>query len=118
MRVVPIGSDNLFLKGGSPVTSESIHGIWSYRLNKLNLTPKPHFHDLRHTWKTNARLSGIDEDIRKAIMGHWDRSLSVSEGYGIIKDHELIAAIDKMTFDHGETEINGEVLAWPDGRSK
>ena len=53
----------------------------------------------------NARRSGIDEEIRKAIMGHASRVKSVSEGYGWISDEELVSAIDKMTFDHGPTKI-------------
>jgi integrase len=33
--------------------------------------PFPHFHDLRHSWKTNARRSGMDPEIRESILGHW-----------------------------------------------
>jgi len=65
----------------------------------------PRFHDLRHTWKTNARRSGMDPEIRESIMGHWSRQRTVSERYGSISDQELLQAIDRMTFDHGETEI-------------
>ncbi|MFA6222651.1 MAG: hypothetical protein WC647_10105 [Desulfomonilaceae bacterium] len=67
--------------------------------------PRPRFHDLRHTWKTNARRSGIDSEIRESILGHSNRSLDVSERYGIISDDELVAAIDKFTYDHGLTQI-------------
>ena len=28
------------------------------------------FRDLRHTWKTNAQRTGMDETIRKGIVGH------------------------------------------------
>jgi hypothetical protein len=66
----------------------------------------PHFHDLRHTWKTNARRSGIDEDIRESILGHSERGESVRQRYGIISDEELLNAIDKMTFSHGATAIH------------
>ena len=38
-------------------------------------------------------------------MGHWYRGRSVNERYGRISDAELIRAIDEMSFDHGETEI-------------
>ncbi len=58
-----------------------------------------------HTWKTNARRSGIDSEIREAILGHGNRSLDVRERYGVIDDRELVLAIDKFTYDHGETEI-------------
>jgi hypothetical protein len=67
--------------------------------------PKPRFHDLRHTWKSNARRSGMDSEIREAILGHAQRGLSVTERYGRISEAELVREIDKMTFDHGETEI-------------
>jgi hypothetical protein len=38
-------------------------------------------------------------------MGHWYRGRSINERYGRISDPELIRAIDGMSFDHGETEI-------------
>jgi hypothetical protein len=55
----------------------------------------------------NARRSGMDPEIREAILGHKDRVLSVSERYGRISEQELIQAIDILTFNHGETEIWG-----------
>ena len=72
---------------------------------KVGFDPAPRFHDLRHTWKTNARRSGMHPEIEKAIMGHSQRGKSVHEGYGFISDEELVRAIDGMTFDHGETQI-------------
>ncbi len=47
----------------------------------------------------------MDPEIREAILGHSNRTLSVRERYGRISDHELLRAIDQMTFDHGNTEI-------------
>ncbi len=38
-------------------------------------------------------------------MGHWFKGKSVNDRYGRISDKELLDAIKKMTFDHGETEI-------------
>ncbi len=67
--------------------------------------PFPRFHDLRHTWKTNARRSGMDPEIREAILGHSERGKSVTERYGRISDQELLNAVEQMTFDNGETEI-------------
>jgi len=67
--------------------------------------PWPRFHDLRHTWRPNARRSGMHPEIEMAIMGHSQRKRSVHERYGFIGDQELLGAIDKMTFDHGETQI-------------
>jgi hypothetical protein len=67
--------------------------------------PWPRFHDLRATWKVNARRSGVSEELQRAIMGHADRGRSVHDRYGYISDQELVDAINKMTFDHGETAI-------------
>ncbi len=74
-------------------------------MKTVGLDPALHFHDLRHTWKTNARRSGIDPEIREAIMGHWFRERSIAERYGRIGDQELVTEIDKMTCDHGPSEI-------------
>lgn len=102
-----VGMDRLFFKDGVPVTNkDQVRWVWERNVAKLEgLTPVPHFHDLRHTWKTNARRSGMDPEIREAIMGHALRGKSVSEGYGVIGDEELLQAIDLMTFDHGDTKI-------------
>jgi hypothetical protein len=34
----------------------------------------------------------------------------VAHRYGAISDKELVAAIDQLTFDHGDSEINGQPL--------
>ncbi|MCX5860882.1 MAG: tyrosine-type recombinase/integrase [Deltaproteobacteria bacterium] len=78
---------------------------WDRKVSKIKLESPPRFHDLRHTWKTNARRSGMHPEIEQAIMGHSQRGMNVHERYGRIGDQELIEAIDRMTFDHGETEI-------------
>jgi hypothetical protein len=93
------------LLDGRPPGEESIKNPWRRQVPKLGLDPAPRFHDLRHTWKTNARRSGMDLEIRESILGHWLKEKSVAEGYGRISDAELVQAIDAMTFDHGETEI-------------
>ena len=63
------------------------------------------FHDLRHTWRANARRSGVNFEIAESILGHWFRGKPINELYGYISDEELLAAVDKMTFDHGATQI-------------
>lgn len=47
----------------------------------------------------------MDLELRESIMGHWFRGRNVNERYGRISDAELIRAIDGMSYDHGETEI-------------
>ena len=110
MRLTVLGCDDVFLvadrKGLRPVAFETVRNPWPRACEKLDLEePWPRFHDLRHTWKTNARRSGMDPEIREAILGHSTKERSVSERYGRISDKELVTAIDSMTFDHGETEI-------------
>jgi integrase len=85
---------------------ETFKNPWERACKALGLDkPWPRFHDLRHTWRTNARRSGVDPQIAESIMGHWFKGRSVNDRYGRISDQELLDAIDRMTFDHGETEI-------------
>jgi integrase len=105
LKVHSISSDSVFLIEGRPLCRHSIRKPWNDAFEKIGLDPAPTFHDLRHTWKTNARRSGMDPEIRESIMGHWSRRRSVTERYGRISDEELLHAVDAMTFDHGGTEI-------------
>ena len=107
LKVQAIGTDRVFLHNGKPVTHrDEVRWCWDRKVIAIDgLDPMPRFHDLRHTWKTNARRSGMHPEIEKAIMGHSSRARAVHEGYGLISDEELVKAIDAMTFNHGETEI-------------
>ena len=57
---------------------------------------------MRHTFKTNAAMSGMDRAIRNAIVGHAAK-LPVEDLYIHISDAKLLDAVDSMTFDHGTT---------------
>jgi len=109
LRVVALESSVVFLirdkTGVRPPSPHSIKNPWRKAGGCMDIEPRPRFHDLRHTWKTNARGSGVHPEIQKSIMGHWFRGHGVSERYGRISDEELIKASDLMTFDHGQTEI-------------
>ena len=105
LRVQALGTDKVFLIGGKPPHRCSLKKPWGKAVKVLEMEQRPRFHDLRHTWKTNARRSGMDPEIREAILGHWYRGRNVNERYGRIGDAELIKAVDSMTFDHGRTEI-------------
>ena len=94
----------VFLKDGNRIRRTHMRRVWETALKRVGVQDI-HFHDLRHTWKTNARRSGIDEEIRSKIMGHATRSGSTHEGYGFEFDEELIEAIDKLTFHHGDTVV-------------
>ncbi len=110
LRESCLGSEAVFVlkdgRGFRPVGIETFKNVWPRACEALGLeTPRPRFHDLRHTWKTNARRSGMDPEIRESILGHSLREKSVNERYGRISNEELIRAIDGMTFNHGNTEI-------------
>ncbi|AFM26020.1 tyrosine-type recombinase/integrase [Desulfomonile tiedjei] len=109
-RKVTSLSNKLFLfydkTGPRPLELETFKNVWPRACEALGLKePWPRFHDLRHTWRTNARRSKMDPQIAESILGHQTKARSVSERYGRISDEELVNAIDQMTFDHGETEI-------------
>lgn len=110
LKVTSMGTDAVFLlqdkRGVRQIEVETMKNPWPRACEKLGLEkPWPRFHDLRHTWKTNARRSGMDPEIRESILGHWFREKSVSERYGRISNEELVRAIDGVTFDHGPSEI-------------
>ena len=93
----------VFTVNGHKTNAESFKRQWRNAISMLEL--KPRFHDLRATWRVNARNSGIEDELRKAIMGHGTRTREVTERYGRILDAELVQAIDKMKYDFGPTII-------------
>lgn len=110
LRITSLETDDFFLiqnkTGVYPIKVETFKNCWPRACEALTLDhPLPRFHDLRHTWRTNARRSDMDWQIAESIMGHWYRGKTVNDRYGRIGDDELLRAIDKMTFDHGLTEI-------------
>jgi integrase len=110
LKITSIGTERVFLiqdqKGVRSIGMETFKNCWPRACESLKLEkPWPRFHDLRATWRTNARRSGVDGQVAESIMGHWYKQKSVNDRYGRIGDKELLDAIDKMTFDHGETEI-------------
>ena len=53
--------------------------------------------------------SGLHPLIADAIVGHGDRKKDVKSLYLTISDTDLVREIDRLTFDHGKTEIWGLV---------
>lgn len=49
--------------------------------------------------------SGLHHLIADAIGGHGDRKKDVKSLYLTINDADLVRVIDRLTFDHGKTEI-------------
>jgi integrase len=105
MRIRSFNSDRVFLVEGRPTRPDSVRKPWVKAVKAAGLDPAPTFHDLRHTWKTNAMRSGVDFEIREAILGHSNRTKSVAERYGRISDDDLVRAVNKIRFDNGKTEI-------------
>jgi integrase len=65
-----VGLDSVFLHNGQPVIDpDQVRWCWDRNVVKVGIDPAPRFHDLRHTWKTNARRSGMHPEIEKTIMG-------------------------------------------------
>lgn len=87
---------------GRRPADDSLKNPWLTACTLAGLDPIPTIHDLRHCWKTNAMRSGMDFEIREAILGHYR---GIAGRYGRISDEDLVKAIDGMTFDHGKTEV-------------
>jgi integrase len=116
----PAGCDDVFLisdeDGTRPVTKNTVESAYRRMFKVLRPEPRFCFLDLRHTFKANCARSKIPERISERILGHSDKkghltgNLPVAHRYGAISDKELVAAIDQLTFDHGDSEINGQPL--------
>jgi integrase len=109
LRVTSLESDRVFLirdaSGVRPPNHDSIKNPWRKAVKALKISPTPRPHDLRHSFRTNCRRSGIDSQIAESILGHWNRTLTVSDRYGVISDEELVNAINCLKFNFGPTTI-------------
>jgi integrase len=94
-------SGRVFLHKGSPITRNTKRKCWA-RLCRLTGLQGIQLRDLRHTFKTNAAMSGMERTLRNAIVGHATK-LPVEDLYIHISDAKLLEAVDTMTFDHGTT---------------
>lgn len=101
-----LGFDSIFLHNGSPVVQkDQVRWAWDRKVMTVaGLDISPRFHDLRHTFKANARRSGMNPDYISMIMGHAGRAKTVSEGYGPISEAELVKAIDQIMFENGPSD--------------
>ncbi len=99
------------IDGDHPPCEDSLRKPWVKATQMAGLVPSPTIHDIRHVWKINALESGMDEEIRRAIMGHTQRKDQngkqgdIHARYGQASDEYLVKVIDRMTFDHGKTKI-------------
>jgi integrase len=91
----------IFMHKGREITRGTKRKCWA-RICKFIGGTGVQLRDLRHTFRTNAALSGVDRTIRNAIVGH-SLHLPVEDLYIHVPDHKLLEAVDSMTFDHGST---------------
>jgi integrase len=97
-------SGRVFMHRGKTITRDTKRKCWA-RMCRLVGLEGVQMRDLRHTFKTNAAMSGVDRTIRNAIVGHATR-LPVEDLYIHIPDAKLLEAVDAMTFDHGVTQVD------------
>ena len=69
-----------------------IKNYWDKLMETLNMDYTPHF--CRHTCATLMREAGIEEDIRKLILGH--KSTDITDRYTHYSDEMLLEAMDKV----------------------
>lgn len=84
-----------YMKGSkiSPYTYINFNNkCWMPFMDSLNMNYTLHY--TRHTMATWMREAGIDEDIRKLILGH--KSKDITDRYTHISDSMLLEAIDKL----------------------
>ncbi len=102
-KVRSVSTDRLFLtKRGKSPAHDSLWKPWVEAVTTVGLNPHPTIHDLRHVWKTNAMRSGMDFEIREAILGHYT---GIALSYGRFSDQDLVRIVDSMRFAEGKTEI-------------
>lgn len=89
----------VFSHQGRAITRGTKRKCWA-RIIRLTGLEGVQMRDLRHTFKTNLALSGVDRTIRNAIVGHATR-LPVEDLYIHVTDEKLLEAVDTMRFDHG-----------------
>ena len=65
---------------------------WNKFMEELGMNYTVHY--ARHTFATLMREAGIEEDIRKVILGH--KSTDITDRYTHISDEMLVEAIDKL----------------------
>lgn len=65
---------------------------WNKLMEKLGANYTVHY--CRHTFATLMREAGIEEDIRKLILGH--KNVDITDRYTHHSDEMLLAAIDKI----------------------
>lgn len=105
LKVRNFENDLVFLNKGRAFSEHSLRKPWTKAVSELGLDPMPTFHDLRHSFIANCRRSGVFPEFIDAIVGHWGKEKAVNQRYGYMDQKELIEAIDKVSWDNGDTRI-------------
>ena len=62
------------------------------------------FHDLRHTFITDARKAGVDRSVRMSITGHSTRDMD--QHYDLVDDVDKLKAMDLLeNYRLGQVEL-------------
>ena len=81
-------------KADQRLTPTVFNSNFALLLKQYNLNEEYTAHYMRHTFATIARQAGIEEDIRKLILGH--SSKDVTDRYTHFSDEMLIEAMDSI----------------------
>ena len=87
----PKPSGRVFKRGGKPINS--IRGAFKKACDQAELKDV-RFHDLRHTFVTNARKAGLDRSVIKSITGHLTDSMF--ERYSHVGAEDLLRAAESI----------------------
>lgn len=82
----------IYCKKGHMNYINFLRNYWEKLMQQLNMDYTVHY--TRHTCATMMREAGIEEDIRKLILGH--KSADITDRYTHITDEMLLEAIDRL----------------------
>lgn len=87
-------NEYLIEANGKPFKGQTFSKLyWSKLMDRLEIQDcTPHY--ARHTCATMLRVAGVEEDLRKLILGH--ASGDITDRYTHVPDSMLIEAIDKL----------------------
>lgn len=91
-RMKQDGEYLIYFQKGQMKYSNFQRNYWEKLMQNLNMDYTVHY--TRHTCATLMREAGIEEDIRKLILGH--KSTDITDRYTHITDEMLLEAIDKL----------------------
>jgi integrase len=79
---------------GRPLSRSYVLKVLAERCAAAGL-PHTSFHHLRHMTATLLRECGVEEDVRRMVLGH--ESAEVHRGYLHVEDHHVRAALERLS---------------------